>query len=172
MIAANYAHAVRIVRRTLAVLAAAALSGLLAGCGSYTRADFIARADAICASTLRMTRTIAPPDFGSTEAGQAGALRALVAYLARAAPLARSEATQLRALRRPAGSAGARAELDRYLAAVTSAAADYSALASAASRGDGQGVAAAEAALRSDPAASLAARYGLHVCGQAGATVT
>jgi hypothetical protein len=145
------------------------LTTLVAGCGgsSYTRRDFVARADAICTSAVRQTRSIAPPSFTRPAARQ---LSALADYLAAVLPVVQSEAAQLRALRRPTHDAPAGATLGRYLAAVAQAASDYRALAAAAKRGDAQGVASAEAALRASPVASLAAGYGLRSCGVPGAT--
>jgi hypothetical protein len=157
----------RSARRLAAVLVGAVLIALCAGCGSYTKADFIARADAICASTLRQTRTVPPPSFS----GGGNQLSALGGYVARVLPLVRSEAGQLRSLRKPPGSARERAVLAGYLAAFARAVDEYGALAAAATRGDGQAAAIAEAALKTSPAAALAARYGLHTCGTAQATI-
>lgn len=148
--------------------AAVLLSGALLGCGSYTKSDFVARADAICASAVRQTRLIAPPDL--TGAGRRR-LRTLGDYVGRALPVAQSEADQLRALRRPGGSARDQAILSRYLTATDRALRNYRALATAAKRGDAQGVAGAESDLRASPVAALAARYGLRTCGSPGATV-
>ena len=156
----------RLVAATLAVLA---LSALLAGCGSasYTKRDFVARANAICASTLQDTRAIAPPSFSHSPRQQ---LSALAGYLANVLPHVQSEADQLRALRRPPQDAHDRAALARYLAALAGAVVDFRELAAAAKRGDEQGVASAETALRSSPVASLAASYGLASCAAPGPT--
>jgi hypothetical protein len=138
-----------------AVLVAAAA---IAGCGSsYTKSDFIARADAICASALRQTRSIAPTS-------------ALGEYVAAVLPVVESEATQLRALKSPPQDAGDKAALAKYLGALAQEVANYRRLGAAAKRGDGQGVTNAEAALRASPAASLATSYGLRACGTPGAT--
>jgi hypothetical protein len=145
-----------------------ALAAVLGGCGSsYTKPDFVARADAICTNAVRQTRSIAPPSFSRSSARQ---LSALAGYLAAVLPIVQSEATQLRALRRPTRDGLAGATLARYLAAVAQAASDYRALTTAAQRGDAQGVANAEAALRASPVVSLAARYGLRSCAVPGAT--
>jgi hypothetical protein len=131
---------------------------LIAGCGgSYTKSDFVARADAICASALRQTRSIDPTN-------------ALGQYVAAVLPIVQSEATQLRALKRPAQDARDKAALSRYLGALAQEVQNYRKLAVAAKRGDGQGVTDAEAALRASPAASLASGYGLRACGTPGAT--
>jgi hypothetical protein len=157
---------VRFLGATVALLTAA---GLLAGCGgAYTKRDFIASADAICASTVRQTRSLPPPSFTSSKSQQ---LSALAGYLAVVLPLVRSEASRLRALRRPTADARNRAALQRYLRALDQEVGDYRALAAAAKRRDPQGVASAEAGLRRSPVASLAASYGLHSCGIPGATV-
>jgi hypothetical protein len=163
---ALYPRPVRFVGGTCAVLA---LAAVLPGCGagSYTKTDFVARADAICTSAVRQTRSIAAPSFNRPAAGQ---LSALADYLAAVLPIVQSEAAQLRALRRPTQDAPAGATLARYLASVAQAASDYRALAAAAKRGDAQGVANAEAALRASPVASLATGYGLRSCGVPGAT--
>jgi hypothetical protein len=142
---------------------------LLAGCGgSETKQNFAARADAICASTVRQIRSIAPPNFTSSKAQQ---LSALGGYMAVVSPIVASEAKQLHALQRPAGSARARAALTRYLDALTQTAGDYQTLAAAAKRGDAQGVANAEGALRTSDVTALAQSYGLRSCGTPGATV-
>lgn len=141
-------------------LALLALTGALAGCGgsSYSKRDFLARADAICASALRQTRSIPP----GTD---------LAAYAAAVLPVIQSEADQLRALRRPADSARDRATLDQYFAALGQTVGDYRELAAAAKGGDQQTVANAEASLASSPLDSLAASYGLSSCGAPSATV-
>jgi hypothetical protein len=149
--------------------AAAGLGALAAGCGAtYTKQHFIARADAICASALRQTRAITPPPELDVARGQ---MSELSDYLAAVVPIAHSEVTSLRALRRPSkDNAHDRATLTSYLGAVSQQLSDYDQLASAANRGDPEGVASAEAALRASPAASLAASYGLHECGSPGST--
>jgi hypothetical protein len=167
MISGLYARGMRSVGGTCALLT---LTALLAGCGSsYTNGDFVARANAICASAVRQTRSIAAPSAARAVGHQ---MSALADYLAQVVPVLQSEASQLRALRRPTEDASARATLARYLEALAQAAGDYRALAAAAKRGDAQGVASAEAALRASPVASLAASYGLHSCGIPGATLT
>ena len=81
-----------------------------------------------------------------------------------------SEATQLRALRRPPGSAGEQATLNRWYVALGQSVAYYKALAAAAKQGDDQSVSDAETALGASQVYSLAASYGLHSCGTPGAT--
>ncbi len=164
-ISALYPRWVRAVQGTVVL---ATLAALLAACGSYTKRDFIARADAICASTARETRSIAAPSFAQAGRQQQ---RALAGYLAAVLPVVESERTQLQALKRPPGSASDRGLLARYLASSARAVGAYRVLAAAARRGEAPGVASAEAALRANPVASLAASYGLRVCGTPGATV-
>jgi hypothetical protein len=131
----------------------------VAGCGgsSYTKRDFVARADAICASALRQTRSIAPGT-------------ALAAYLSAYVPVLEAEDTQLRALRRPPGTAHDRATLDRYYAALSQTVAEYRQLTAAVKSGDDQAVTNAEAALGASPVYTLATSYGLSSCGTPGST--
>jgi hypothetical protein len=152
--------AVRARRRASPICGALALLALaltIVGCGATanTKRDFIARADAICASAVRQARAI------GTQGG-------LAAYAAAALPVVRSEATQLRALKRPAGGAHDATTLSRYFTALSQVVKDYSDLAAAAKRGDAQGVTNAEASLRASPVTSLAASYGLRPCGTPG----
>ena len=107
---------------------------LVTGCGgsSYTKGDFVARADAICTSTLRQTRALAPPSSTSQPGG------ALAVYLGQLVPLVQSEANQLRALKRPADNAHDRATLTAYYNALAQIVANYGQLEAAARRGDTQ----------------------------------
>jgi hypothetical protein len=150
-------HAVR------CTAAAVIFAALLAACGSYTKHDFITSADAICASTVRQTRSLAPPSSQQ--------LSALSAYLDQLLPILRSELKQIRALQHPAGSARDGATLASYLRALAQSVSAFETLAAAAKAGDRQSVASAEAALRVSPVGSLATRYGLRSCGTPGATV-
>jgi len=146
------------VRRLEGIVVAISLAALLAGCGSkYTKSDFAARADGICINAVREIRSLNAP---SATAGQG--LHALSQYLAKVLPIVQSEASQIRALRRPSGN---QAALDRYLSAQAEVVAEYRRLAAAAKRGDAQRVASAEAKLQSNPVATLAGQYGLHDCG-------
>jgi hypothetical protein len=140
---------------------------VLAGCGGSSKSDFTAQANAICAHTIRSLRAVP----ATTGAPGSGADAALAAFLAQAAPIVSSEARQLNGLGRPDGSGAQRKLLARYLAAVNKTAAAYTALGRAARAGDARGIAAAQASLRSSPAAALAAAYGLHDCASPGATV-
>jgi hypothetical protein len=139
----------------------------VAGCGAnYTKRDFLARADGICNTAVREIRSIAPP---ASPAGQPEAV-AVGAYFKKLVPIAESEVAQLRALRRPPGSAADAANLSRYLHTLAGDAGVYRQLGVAAASGDSTGVASAEAQLRASPVAGLAAAYGLRQCGNAGGT--
>ena len=142
---------------------------LAGGCGgnTYTKSDFIARANAICTGALRQTRSIPPPSAAQATSGQDAAL---TAYLDSVVPVLQSEQSQLRALRRPPGNARERATLEHYLTALTQTITNYKQLDVAAKRGDDQAVADAEAALGASQVYSLAASYGLRACGTPGAT--
>jgi hypothetical protein len=153
-------------RRRLALrpLIGIAVAVAVTACGgSYTKQDFVARANGICTDTLGQTRAIAP-----TGAPQSN--RALAAYLRRVLPILQQEAGQLRALRRPPDSDSDKAALDRYLSALDVEVAATRRLRDAASRNDGGGVSAAESDLQASQAASLAARYGLKSCAAPGST--
>ena len=141
----------------------------MAACGSaYTKHDFIARADAICASALRQARSIPPPIL----TGQAGPdSTQLGAYLGKLLPIVEAEFAQLRRLQRPPQGAGARATLAAWLQALGRDVDTFRALAAAAKDGDTQGVASAEATLSASPSNALAASYGLRDCAAPGATV-
>jgi hypothetical protein len=91
----------------------------------------------------------------------------LAPYLAKVLPIIEKEASDTRALPRPAQD---RALLNRYVAAVTATAGDYNDLATAAKNGDGAGVSQELAALRASPAPALAARYGLNRCNASAGT--
>jgi hypothetical protein len=135
---------------------------MLASCGdsAVSRREFVARADAICASALRRTREIPPPTGTGT--------RALATYLDTVMPVLRSEGRQLRGLPRPATGPGR--QLTAFLSSFDAALGHYAAVAAAARRGDAAAVAREEASVRAAPTAALAARYGLRVCGAAPST--
>jgi hypothetical protein len=140
------------------------LTLLVAGCGSsYSRQDFVDRANGICANAVRQTRAI--PSSGAPQKN-----RALAEYLTQALPIAQSEADQLRALRRPPGTDREKAALTKYFSALTQQVTAIRRLKTAAAGGDSQGVAIAEAALTATQASSLAAKYGLRSCANPGAT--
>jgi hypothetical protein len=148
------------------LLAVAAMVAMVAGCGGsgYTKSDFVARADAICTSTVRQTRALTPPASTSEPGG------VLAAYLGQLVPLVQSEAGQLRALKRPPENARDGATLTAYYQALAQNVQSYQQLEAAAKRGDTQTVTDGEAALRASPVAALAASYGLRSCGTPGST--
>ena len=149
-------------RRLQAIAALLSVVTLLAGCGSkYTKSDFAARADGICTNAVRDIRSLPAPGAAG------GDVHALSQYLAKLLPIVQSEATQIRALKRPGGD---QTTLNRYLTAQAAAVTEYNRLAAAAKRGDAQAVADAEAKLQANPVATLAAQYGLHDCGNPGGT--
>jgi hypothetical protein len=155
--------------RVLTFVAVSAALAVVAGCASSSikKSDYIARADAICTNAVRATRSIAPPAAGDTRQQQ---LSSLSAYLGILVPIVNTEASQIRALKRPSGTAQDKAALERYLGALAKSASDYRNLADAAKRGDAAAVASAEAALRRNPVSALATSYGLRACGVAGGT--
>ena len=87
------------------------------------------------------------------------------------APVVETESNQLLKLRTPPGTDREQAALKRYLAAVGQVAADYRRLEAAAKRGDAEGVASAQAALRASPVTALAVANGLRSCGNPSGTV-
>lgn len=146
-------------KRSCVIAAVTVMASMAAGCGasSYNKHDFIVRADAICASALRQSRSIAPGT-------------ALSAYLTAYIPVLEAEESQLRALKRPPGSPQDQAMLEQYYAALSQTVTEYRQLAAAVERGDDQGETNAEAALGSSPVYSLATGYGLSSCGTPGTT--
>jgi hypothetical protein len=134
----------------------AGVAAVLSACGSHTvtKKDVIARGDQICETAASSVRSVPPP------AGQS--MPELARYYKQVTPIVQSEVKQLRALPRPPED---RALLNRYLDAIGSSAGEYAMLAAAAREGDRAAFASAEAALRADPASSLAARYGITGCG-------
>lgn len=144
-------------KRLIALIAVGALAS---GCGAggYTKSDFIARANAICAGSLRQARSI---PTGSD----------LTAYLAAELPILQAEADQLLKLKRPPDTARDRAVLSRYFDALTQTVRDYRELESAAKNGDQDTVSSVEAALAASPLESLANSYGMRSCGPPSATV-
>jgi hypothetical protein len=141
--------------RVVFVLSLGLVAGLF-GCGGHvvTKKDVIARADQICESAASSVRAIAPPAGGS--------MSALAGYYGEVTPIIEREVRALRALPHPSQD---RRVLKSYLDAIASSAGEYAALVRAAQAGDVGAFAAASAALRSNPAAGLAARYGMTECG-------
>lgn len=126
-----------------------------------TKQDVVARANAICASAVRAARTLPSP------AGGANSPAALTAYLRQLLPIVDHEAASTRALPRPSQD---RALLNRYVAAVSLSDRQFHALDTAAGQGSAGGVSQALAALRTNPATSLAQQYGLVQCASAAGT--
>ncbi len=164
--ALNYPRAVRFAGGTAAVLTVAVVLG---GCGSkYTRADFGARANAICATAVREARSLTPPAVANSRAEQ---MKALSAYISQLVPVIETESTQLLKLKTPPGTAREQTELKRHLSAVSQVAAQYRELEMAARHGDREGVASALAALRASPVTTLAVANGLRSWGNPSGTV-
>ena len=136
----------------------------LASCSSRaeTKQDYVARANAICASATRAIRNVAPAGAGAVS------LSALGHYLSMVTPIVDTEVKQLRALPLPALD---RRQLEQYLTAVAAEATDYRGLETAARSGNRAWVSAATAALQASPATTLAGRYGLTSCVGAAGTV-
>lgn len=133
-----------------------AAAGALAGCGGHTitKDDVIAQGNQICETAASSVRALSPPT------GQS--LGQLARYYRQVTPIVDAEVKKLRALPRPAQD---RALLAQYLDAVGRSASQYATLAAAARTGDRAALVSAAAVLRSNPAASLANRYGITRCG-------
>jgi hypothetical protein len=150
-------------RLARATIAAACLAVAVTACGGHTvtKQDVVARANGICITTLHAVGSIPAPTGGT------GSPAALAAYLGKVVPLVDKEASDTRALPRPAKD---RAILNRYVAAVSAGALEYRALETAARNGDTAAVAQGLATLRASPAPTLAARYGLTRCNASAGT--
>jgi hypothetical protein len=150
------------------VICCAIVSVIAAGCGSsYTKADFVQRADGICTATTRVIRSLKPPEFAASSALQR---RSSVAYFVHAASIVDKEARQLSSLAVPPETAAQRRVRRRWLASVQASAAQLKALAKATGTGDTSGVTAANQKLAANPVVELAAQYGAHACAGPGAT--
>jgi len=148
-------------RRACASMAAVCLAATACGGHTVTKKDVIARANGICINALNAARSLSPPTGGT------GTPAALAAYLDKLVPIVEKEASQTRALPRPAKD---RTVLNRYVAAVTAGANQYRALATAAHNGDAAGISERLAALRTSSAPALAAQYGLTRCNASAGT--
>jgi hypothetical protein len=145
----------------LAVLIGAALIG---GCGGHTatRKGVIARANAICFQSLQSIRSVPSPVASGTPSFSSPTyLAAFATYVDKVRPIVAKEARQLQALPRPKQQL---ATLDAFIAAVAKESADYASMAAAASKRDTGGVTQALSELSSNPARSLARRYGMAQC--------
>jgi len=149
--------------RLCPVLAACLVAVAASACGgsSATKKDVIARGNAICASAIRSVRAVTPPPGGATSG------KTLSGYFQRLEPIVSQEVAQLSKLPRPATD---KALLNRYIDSIGQAGHAYRQLAAAAQRDDLAGVATNLAALRSNPAQSLAQQYGMSQCAAASGT--
>jgi hypothetical protein len=154
--------------RSAATAGATAL--LVAGCGGgIDHRQYVQRADAICAFTLRSVRSLTPPQLsGATSAHDAS----LAVYLGQLVPLLRRELRQLRALPRPSERAAQTRALDGYLASLNRSVSRFASVEQAARSGDGDGdvVNLLESELAADPAPRLAFAYGLTGCSSSAPT--
>jgi hypothetical protein len=128
----------------------------VSACGGHavTKNDVIARGNQICQTAATSARAVPPPT------GQS--ISELARYYKQVTPIVQAEVKQLQALPRPSQDLSL---LNRYLDAIASSAGEYGALVTAAQNGDRAALASASAALRSNPAASLATAYGITECG-------
>jgi hypothetical protein len=140
----------------------------MGACGdTFTKAEFMHQADAICASALRQLRALAPPSFaGSTSQRR----RTLSAYSSRELGIVQAERRQLGSLPKPSQSPRQDALLRRYLSALDRVASALRSLAGAERGGDAAATAGATSSLAGNPVDGLAAAYGLRSCASAGAT--
>ncbi len=142
-------------RRRAATVVICITTLAVAGCGSSgpSRSQFIARADAICHSSLAQLR----------------AREATASTLATVVPVIASEVRQLSALKQPTQD---RALLRRYLAAMHTWLAGWRQLESVMAQGarNAQALSVAQATVSSNVPATLARRYGLMECSTAGAS--
>jgi hypothetical protein len=154
--------------RFRSVICCVVVSLLAAGCGSsYTKADFVKRADGICTATTRIIRSLTPPQFG---AGSALQRRSSAAYFRHAAAIVEKEARQLSALPKPPANAAQRHVRSQWLAAVRDSAGELRSLADATAAGNSSAVTAANRRLAANPVVALATRYGSKACAGPGAT--
>jgi hypothetical protein len=148
-------------RRWMAGIAAACLAATACGGHTATKQDVIAQGNAICAGALRNIRALPTP--ASAEASTA----ALAKYLEQVVPIIHTEIAGLRKLPRPARD---RALLDRFLAAMGTTESQYRTLLAAARAGDSASVSEALSALAAGSSTTVARRYGLTQCANAGGT--
>jgi hypothetical protein len=154
----------RATTHALLLLATVLAAAAIAGCGGHsaTRADVIARANAICFNAQQAARSVTSPGADATDT------RALASYFDKITPIVAKEARQLAALPRPQAR---QAALNHYVDAVGASVGQYRAAARAAAAGDGGGVTQALAKLQSGDATRYAHVYGLTQCaGSAAAT--
>jgi hypothetical protein len=140
---------------------------LVAGCGSFTKHDYIQRADGICGASLRSVRALTPPTVSGPQAAQNASLGA---YLDRMLPLMRRELGHLQALPRPSESATQKRARVAYLGALKQSIDQFATLAAAAHTNQTAEVRSLERALAANPAPRLASKYGLRNCSSSAAT--
>jgi hypothetical protein len=134
---------------------------VVAACGSATKKDVIARANAICATAQRDLRALTPPAGAS--------MSELAAYFGHVVPIVETEAKQVGALPRPQQDL---VVLNSWIHNVTIAAGEFRALLTAARLGDRAAVNTALAALRTNHDTELAARYGAGICAASAGTAS
>lgn len=149
----------------LALIVVASISAvLLASCGSSSsssktlpKAQFIARADTICAKELK-TVSAPAPNFNPATASTAQ-IKSVAPFLRQQATAIHNGVTEIAGLGKPDQD---QALLERLLADGRLSAVELSAAADAAAKGDKQGVQAAISKSPDDNA--LAKRFGFKVC--------
>lgn len=145
------------------VFAAAFVALGVAGCGgSYTKKDYVGAADGICLRTLHELRSIDTQGATSTQL--------LARYLRKALPVIKSQEHQLRKLKLPAGKPRQRAELRRFLMAVSQQTAEFAALSTVTQSGNTTRITSVLTSLQSIPVTATAEKYGFKDCGQSAAT--
>jgi hypothetical protein len=134
-----------------------------------TKAQFIARADAICARTdaklkPAQKRLKALPGESASESAAYAALRSAAAALRQGATITREGIAQLQALTVPQGDAST---VQKIVTALDDEAADIDNMASATASGEASAIDAAKRAEQITKATygGLAQGYGLKVCG-------
>ncbi len=151
-------------------MAILALAVVPAGCGSsFTRHDYVLRAEGICDSTLRSLRLLRPAVSTGTHRDR---IAAVAGYLERALPLERQELRKLEDLPKPEQTRAQARALERYLVALEDSVDELGALSAAARAGNAEMFAAAESTLAGERLPSLAAAYGLRACSNAAASYT
>jgi hypothetical protein len=143
------------------------LSLAAVGCGgssAVSKADFIKKADAICATEHTQANALRSPHFNIAHATKRD-MPAAARYLDRFAPLFAGAVAQLDKLSRPTQD---RAVLDQTLAKANLLVATYDSARAAADRGDPVGFKLALARVGSigPSARALAAQFGFKVCGR------
>lgn len=150
---------------TFSVAAALAVTGLFAGCGgssSPSKASYIQKADAICASGDAQIQSVPKPQLTGSSAE---ILKNLSTYVDQVLPVAQGVITKLKALPQPSSD---HAALTRYFASLDDAVVKLRTLSAAARSGNTKAVQAGASALGSSQPDTLARQYGFKRCGGAG----